>query len=798
MKTLRNWRLERQHENGVDLAVDARHILRLRVLENALVRVSLLRNGVWRLGRTWSIAPDGTDVPWEGRSRDADEGFANPACEVEASDETLKIETETLRVTISTPLALRWEYRATPGSEWQPLAEDRATGAYMLGVSDSRNEHFLRRFPGEFYYGLGEKAGPLERSGKRYEMRNLDAMGYNAASTDPLYKHIPFTITERPGGAAEAGAMGVFYDNLSTCWFDMGNELDNYHLPYRAYRAADGDLDYYVSWAPTVLELVKMHHALIGGTAFMPRWGLGYSGSSMAYTDAPDAQEQMEGFLGHIDEHDIPCDSFQMSSGYTSIGPCRYVFNWNTEKFPDAKSMSARYADAGIQLIANIKPVLLDDHPLYGEAAAKGLFIADSEDGKPQTSAFWDGYGSHLDFTNPDTVKWWQDNVQRQLLDYGIGCTWNDNNEYEIWDDAATCKGFGEEIDISLIRPLHGMLMTRASYEVQARTTPDKRPYLISRCAAPGTQRYAQSWTGDNRTGWDTLRWNVPMGLGLSLSGFYNIGHDVGGFAGEKPEPELFLRWVQNGIFHPRFTIHSWNDDGSVNEAWMHPEVTDHVRDAIKLRYRLLPYLYTALYCAVAEGEPMLRPFFLDTPEDDRARARETEFLLGQDLLVATVIEEGAGSREIYLPENETGWCDFHTGEWHASGTTLTVPVTLASIPLFVRAGAVLPLAGDVSRSTVVVDKARTLRIFSQPEGAAAVTSFMYEDDGESVDALASRHLLTELTTSRSDGNVCLDWISKGGWRPTFGEVTVETAGSAPSRLLVNGTVVESGSSVPL
>ncbi len=793
MKTLKDWTLVQRHDNGVDLRVDHSHLLRLRVLEPTLVRVSLLRNGAWRLDRTWSIAPE-ADVPWQGRSRDDDSGFSRPTCEVVAAEDSIVLATQNLRVTIDAPLALRWDCRASPEADWTPLIEDRPTGAYMLGVRDSRNAHFLLRTPGELHYGLGEKAGPLERSGRRYEMRNLDALGYDAAHTDPLYKHIPFTITDRPG----AGALGLFYDNLSTCWFDMGNEVDNYHAAFRAYRAEDGDLDYYLSWAPDVLNVVKQHHRLIGGTAFMPRWGLGYSGSSMAYTDAGDGQAQVEGFLSHIGVHDIPCDSFQMSSGYTAIGPRRYVFNWNVDRFPDARSMGARFAAARVKLIANIKPVLLDDHPLYEAAATMGLFVADSETGAPQTSAFWDGYGSHLDFTNPETIAWWQDNVARQLLDVGIGSTWNDNNEYEVWDDGAQCNGFGAAIDIGLIRPLHGMLMTRASHEVQSRNVPDKRPYLISRCAAPGTQRYAQSWTGDNRTGWDTLRWNIPMGLGLSLSGFYNIGHDVGGFAGPKPGPELFLRWVQNGIFHPRFTIHSWNDDGTANEAWMHPEVTDHIRDAIRLRYRLLPYVYTALYRAVSEGEPILRPLFLDAPDDVACRGRETEFLLGPDLLVATVIEEGAQTRAVYLPRNATGWCDFHTGAWHAPGTLLSVPVTMSSIPLFVRAGAVLPLSGPVSRAGGDQDGQRTFRVYPQPATAPAMQSLAYDDDGETVEALSGRHLKTMMTLGWQGGELHLDWSQSGQWRPKFDHVTIELPDGGVSSIRVNGDRVRSGQDVPI
>ena len=318
----------------------------------------------------------------------------------------------------------------------------------------------------------------------------------------------------------------------------------------------------------------------------------------MSYTDAPDAQQQLQKFIALCREHAIPCDSFQLSSGYTSINGKRYVFNWNRDKIPDPRALAQTFRDAGIRLAANIKPCLLHDHPRYREAAAKNLFVQDSDSGAPETSMFWDAEGSHLDFTNPATGVWWRDNVKTQLLDIGICSTWNDNNEYEIWDGDARCHGFGTPIAIRHIRPLMPLLMMQNSWRAQREHNPHERPYLISRSGCPGLQRYVQTWSGDNRTSWHTLKWNIRMAIGMSLSGMYHIGHDIGGFAGPKPDAELFLRWIQSALLLPRFTIHSWNDDHSVNEPWMHPSITAAVRDAIRLRYRLIPHLYTLLWQA--------------------------------------------------------------------------------------------------------------------------------------------------------------------------------------------------------
>lgn len=745
MKPLRDWVLHSAGAQGVRLTVGGRHRLDIEVLDTALTRVTLRKDGAFRQGRSWSVAPEG-DVPWAGRNRDSVAGFPCPPFEMAEGDGTLTVSFGDMRVIVTTPLALQWQARM--GDTWQTIAADRPSGAYLLGVNDHRHSHFMARNRDDSFYGLGEKSGPLRRNGRRFEMRNLDALGYNAETTDPLYKHMPFTLTTRPG----AGAVGLFYDTMATCWFDLGNELDNYHAPYRAFRAEDGDLQYYLHWAPDAASVVRAHHRLIGGMGFMPRWGLGYSGSTMAYTDAPDAQDQMAGFLDQIAAHDMPCDSFQMSSGYTSIAGKRYVFNWNTDKFPNFPALAQQFDQAGVRLVANIKPVLLTDHPQYAEAAKAGLFIADSETGSPEISPFWDDDGSHLDFTNPNTIRWWQDNVRRQLLDKGVTATWNDNNEFEVWDHAAKCNGFGTPIPAGLIRPLHGLLMTRASHDAQRAHAPGKRPYLISRCAMPGTQRYAQSWTGDNRTSWHSLRWNVPMGLGLSMSGFYNIGHDVGGFAGGKPDPELFLRWVQNGIFHPRFTIHSWNDDGTANEPWMHPEVTDLIRDAMALRVRLMPYLYTQLWRAHAHDEPMLRPLMLDFPDDPRAVGAAFEFMLGPDLLVASVLDPGVSSRQVYLPDTPDGWWDFETGAWLSGGQSIDRPVDLTSIPLFVRGGAVVPMAGPTGLQ---------LALFAAPDGVPSRPSTLFQDDGETENGAARE---TNFTLQSQDGEITLDWTHAGSY----------------------------------
>ncbi|AFJ47669.1 glycoside hydrolase family 31 protein [Shimwellia blattae] len=779
MKTLKNWTLSHTDNQQVVLNVEGRHQMSIYVLEPEMFRVAVKREGHFTLDRTWGIAPE-QDVPWEGRARDSLEGFSLPGFTLEEGDQTLTIATDVLKVTVHQPLWLEWHHRLDNG-EWAPLACDRPTSAYLMNPHGDGVAHYQRRMADDRYYGLGEKAGDLMRNGKRYEMRNLDAMGYNAASTDPLYKHIPFSITRRPDAS-----FGIYYDNLSSSWLDFGNELDNYHLPYRRWEAQCGDIDYYFFVGQRVLDVTKAFVRLTGKTLFGPKWSLGYSGSTMYYTDAPDAQNQLMNFIRLCEEHQIPCDSFQLSSGYTSINNKRYVFNWNYDKVPQPKVMSQAFADAGMHLAANIKPCLLQDHPRYQEVAQQGLFIQDSESDTPERSVFWDDEGSHLDFTNPKTIRWWQNGVTTQLLEMGIGSTWNDNNEYEIWDGEARCHGFGQPVAIKHIRPVMPLLMMRASMEAQQKFAPEKRPYLISRSGSAGMQRYVQTWSGDNRTSWQNLRYNIRMGLGMSLSGLYNLGHDVGGFSGDKPDAELFVRWVQNGVMHPRFTIHSWNDDHTVNEPWMYPAATPAIRSAIELRYRLMPYFYTLLWQAHADDEPMLRPTFLDHEHDEQTFAECDDFLLGRDLLVASVVEPGQRERKVWLPDNTTGWYDYYTGQWYSGGQWIVLDAPLETLPLLVRAGAGLPHSERLGYVDTREDDQRELRLYPL-QGPGVTCGMLFEDDGESWGYQTGNALWLnwEMRCDSTCINLCL--TPKGDYQPAWKTLKITLPAGESRQLLING-----------
>ena len=298
----------------------------------------------------------------------------------------------------------------------------------------------------------------------------------------------------------------------------------------------------------------------------------------------------------------------------------------------------------------------LDDHPLYGEVAAQGCFIAGGDDPAPLKSQFWDGEGAHVDFTHPAGVAWWKEGLTREVLDYGVDAGWNDNNEYGLWDDDATSAGFGEPTPLALMRPVQALLMTRATREAQLAAKPNLRPFTVTRAGGPGLQRYAQTWSGDNTTSWDSLKWNFRTGLCMSLSGMFNIGHDVGGFAGPPPDAELLIRWTQAGLLHPRFLMNSWKDDGVTTSPWLHLGALPAIREALRLRLRLMPYLYSAMVLAHEAHVPVLAPTFMRFEDDPASFTDADAATFGPSLLAAPVLRKArARSRSICRAARKAG-----------------------------------------------------------------------------------------------------------------------------------------------
>lgn len=766
MKPLRQATCIDSSATRVTLALERGWQCRVALPAEGLGRVTLVPPEGYREPRTWAIAQR-REVPWEGRSRDDATGFAAPECELIEHAGGIELRSETVSAVVHfVPLGVSWRIRDANRRVF--ACADRPSYAYAAATRSTRVSHSCVRDAYDQYFGLGDKTGRLDKSGRRLRTLQLDALGYDAASSDPLYKHWPFFIGRR----ADSGACyGVYYDTLSEATFDFGQELDNYHGFYRTTEIADGDLDCWFVAGPAIADVVRRFVELTGPATLPPRWALGYANTAMALADAPDAQARIAAFLERARAERIPLSSFHFGSGYSSRGKRRYVFTWNREKFPDPQALTKQFHDAGVRLVANLKPCLLDDHPAFDAVNAAHGFVADATTGAACLGQFWDGWGAHLDFTRPAAIAWWQRGLTEQILSFGIDAGWNDNNEYEIWDEDGAAHGFGQPVPIARARPLHALLMTRATFEAQDRHAPGERVYTVTRAGPPGVQRYAQTWTGDNATSWRTLRWNQKMALTMGLSGLFDTGHDVGGFAGPVPDAELLVRWAQACAFNPRFIMNSWKDDGSVNTPWLHAEATPHIRAAIELRLRLMPYLYTQRWLASTEHLPVLRPTFFDFADDRACWGDNDEMLIGPDLLVAPVFEPGARERRLYLPRDAStpGWYEYGTGAWHDAGQSITVAAPIDRLPLFIRAGAVIPVTGSNDFALGTDEPSRALLVYPVPRGVDATvrTSRWVEDDGITQAWRDGAFVLAELRVDAADDRLQLR-IRRLGGRGTF------------------------------
>jgi alpha-glucosidase len=763
----------------LDYGVD----LRVGLVENDIGRVVMRRDGGYRLDRGWSIAPNRMEPGYEGRLRDDLAGFHCPETEIVATGNSVTLRGEALTAVVTlSPFGIAWFRQG----ETTPFLRDRTTQAYFISRQTGAFSHFMARDKADRHYALGDKSGPLDHTGRRFRIDAVDPCGFDAETSDPLYKMLPFFIVSGP-----AGTHGLFYDNYGTGEVDFGSTLDNYHGLFRSYAANNGDLDAYVFAGPGVPDVVRRFSWLTGGQAFAPKWTLGFATTSMAIADAPDADARISDYVAKCREHQIPCDSFHFGSGYTMIGGRRYAFHWNRDKFPDPAATMARLNEAGMHPVTNLKPCLLDDHPRLGELRAGGGLVLDGETGEPAVAQFWDGLGYHLDFTHEGGRAWWRAGLESALLDMGVNAIWNDNNEYEIWDEDAVCAGDGRPFPQAVARPIQPLLMTKLAFETQAAHAPDKRPYTITRGGGAGIWRYGQTWSGDNNTSWKTLRFNLTQGLNMSLSGMFNIGHDVGGFHGPSPGPELLCRFVEFCSYWPRYVMNSWNDDGVTTLPWLHPEVIPQIRAAIRARYRLMPYLYTQMWRAARDNEPVIRPLLYDFPLDSVAANVQDAFMVGPDCLAAPVLNPGATSRSVYLPDHPGGWYDFYEGLRYRGGAMATVPAPLGRAPLFVRAGAILPLAGQLDRIDPASDIRRDIVIYGTPEHAATE---LYEDDGETVHWREGAGLVIRIEARREGEHLTVKARTEGHYQPAYGALRVHAVGG-PNIVLgrAQGIVLEMG-----
>lgn len=656
--------------------------------------------------------------------------------------------------------------------------------------SNRRRIHTSELFEGDHFYGFGEKSGKFNKAEKYMSMSPGDALGYNPKETDSLYKHIPFYVKLND---KTHKAVGYFYHNTYECDFNMGRRVSNYWGRHTSYRVDGGDIDLFFIHGPKVLDVVKRYTDLTGKSAMMPKHALGYLGSSMYYAELPkDSDDAILEFIDTAREEDIPISGFQLSSGYTAQktveGSKRCVFTWNDHRFKDPKNFFAQMRQKGIVVSPNVKPGILLVHPDIDKFIDADILVKNSESDGPCVGTWWGGKGVFADFTNPKTREFWKAQLKEHVLDYGTDSVWNDNCEYDsIVDKDAGCDFDGKTGTIGQLKSVMANIMCHITEEAIAETTPDNRPFIVCRAGHAGIQQYAQTWAGDNRTSWDTLKYNIATMLGMSLCGVSNYGCDIGGFFGNAPEPELLVRWVQNGIFHPRFSIHSVNADITVTEPWMYPEYTDKIRDAIKLRYQMMPYFYSLMYQAHIDGVSILQPLCSIYQQDSACYDEAENFMVGKSLFVANVLDEGVKTKRIYLPEGDTFY-DFYTREAYEGGQTIEIPVTLDSIPIYLPSGAILPMTNTVCHN-LLEDKAHDLHLICVADKDNSFN--LYEDDGKTNDYRDGAYCKTKICMS-TESSIKISFASEGAYPTDIETVLLDVVypKNAPLAVIVDGELL--------
>ena len=574
----------------------------------------------------------------------------------------------------------------------------------------------------EMFFGLGEKTGFLDKRGRRYIMWNTDDP-LHTPDKDPLYKSIPFMI-----GFDGEKAYGLFVDSTARLEFDLGYE-DRERL---TITVEDNQLDLYIINSQSIAEVIQQYTMLTGRMEMPPIWSLGFQQCRWSYYPQERVMELAETFR----TRQIPCDVIYLDIDYMDG---YRIFTWNSNRFPDPEGMLAELKEQGFRVVTIVDPAIRkdSDYPVYMEGVGEGHFCK-FPTGEIYHGKVWPGTAAFPDFSRDKTRKWWG-LKHSNLFDVGVSGIWNDMNEPSDFSSEAQNRIMmtvpndlmmdfdGKPQPFSKCHNAYGLLMCRATHEGFRVLKPKERPFIVTRSAYAGIQRFAAVWTGDNHSWWEHLASSIPMHLNIGLSGIPFVGGDVGGFQGNSSS-ELYARWVQLGAFTPFFRAHS-DKDSQDHEPWSFDSETERIaQKAIRLRYELLPYLYSEFRHACETGLPVMRPLILDFQDDNNVYGINDQFMFGREIMVAPVTRPGDRKRMVYLPRG--GWYDFHTKERLEGGRFIIADAPLDRIPLFVREGAIIPMARSASSTQSMDFGTLWIEIYAGPEG----DFILYEDDGLTMD----------------------------------------------------------------
>lgn len=641
-------------------------------------------------------------------------------------DGVVEIETERLKIRVGDHLAVDF-YRKdeTPlmqtyrqgrtfsgevSEQIREILEAEGHDTSNMGARNYKVQMVAGIDPGDDFYGLGDKTGFLNKKNYEYENWNSDIPQAHNEDFRALYKSVPFLICKK-----KSAVYGIFFDNTFHSYINLGKENPQYFY----YGADDGNLDYYFLGGDTLVELVSEYTYLTGTTPLPQRWTLGYQQSRWGYECAEDIRDVAKKYR----ELDIPCDAIHFDIDYMDG---YRVFTWNEKDYGKPGALFDELKQQGYKSVTIIDPgTKVDDQYFMCEEGTRNGYFATDTEGHIYVNEVWPGEANYPDFGRKEVRDWWGLH-HKFLVDIGADGIWNDMNE------PASFKGElprnvvfhdGDRVtNHAEIHNVYGHYMGKATFEGLKKIS-GKRPFVITRACYAGTQKYSTVWTGDNQSLWSHLQMMVPQMCNLGMSGFAFAGTDIGGF-GADTTPELLTRWVQAACFSPLFRNHS-SKGSKRQEPWLYgEEVVEIYRRYVKLRYRFLPYLYDLFYKGEKTGLPVMRPLVLHYENDPETYNLNGEFLVGENLLVAPVLEQGATKKMVYLPEGV--WYDYWSGEKIPGQQYIIREAPIDLCPIYVREGSLIPMYEEMS---YVGEKPYdTLYLLSTP-GEALYEHF--QDNGE-------------------------------------------------------------------
>lgn len=591
--------------------------------------------------------------------------------------------------------------------------DDPAFAVSWLGTEVSNYKKVQEK---ERFIGLGEKTGNLDRAGRAYTNWNTDYFAYGV-NDDPLYMSIPFYI-----GLHNNLAYGIYFDNSHKTVFNFG--ASNNRFVY--YSAEDGDLDYYFFHDKTVSGIISAYTALTGRMEMPPLWALGFQQCRYSYYPESEVMTLANTFR----EKNMPADVIYLDIHHME----KYkVFTFDGEKFPNPKAMVSSLKKKGFKVVVIMDPGIKTDPEYlpFAEGKEKGLFV-EYPDGEIYEGQVWPGWCAFPDFTKTETRVWWAEKMAF-YQEIGVDGYWTDMNEPASWGQfTPNLLNFhyeGEEVSHRKARNIYGLQMARAAMEGSLLHNPNERPFVLSRSGFSGIQRFAAAWTGDNVASEEHMMAGIRLVNSLGLSGVSFAGYDVGGFCGESSKA-LFARWMSIATFAPLYRAHSMINSNDA-EPWSFGEEVEEIsRNYMKLRYRMLPTLYSSFHKSTADGLPIAKSLAVDFPHDPYVyeSAYQNQYIFCDRLLVAPV-ESTKEIAKVYLPEGE--WFYLYNDRKYLGNQVIYLDTPLNYLPVFVKAGSVLALQSDVSHTGEKHDGILRLHFYNSKGKAHYVH---YEDDGHSMD----------------------------------------------------------------